>query len=414
MGRDAIAGGAALDDPQRARAAAIGEALERYCGNAVPDGLLYGSAAELAARGEAPLDPTAFALFSEEQYAARGFPFRRFTADLPVSWASGVDLHTGAPVMVPAAFTYLNTQRGLRTGEPPLVFQAYAGIAAGTDAAAAQRSALEEVIERDAVTLWWLTGAEARRIDVTGDPLLCGVLDDPACAHLTATFLDIPCALPVPVVGVFLEDRRRGVVGFGSACRSTAAAAAAKALTEALVTHSTAAELGEPDGTFWSAVRAGRLRQDPYRAFRADRGYRADFRADWRDLTVLDLNLQLYLDPVMQEEPARRLRAPRGGAVALAELPGLPGPPAGDALAGYLRMLADHGHRASAVDVTTADVARTGLRVVRVVVPGMYQNAPAAFPLLGGDRLYREPVARGWLTQPPKPGDLVREPLPFA
>jgi ribosomal protein S12 methylthiotransferase accessory factor len=53
-------------------------------------------------------------------------------------------------------------------------------------------------------------------------------------------------------------------------------------------------------------------------------------------------------------------------------------------------------------------VAATGLRVVRVLIPGMYPNAPASLPFLGGSRLY-EPTNRG---RRPTLDDLVRAPIP--
>ncbi|HBL29018.1 MAG TPA: bacteriocin biosynthesis protein SagD, partial [Acidobacteria bacterium] len=70
------------------------------------------------------------------------------------------------------------------------------------------------------------------------------------------------------------------------------------------------------------------------------------------------------------------------------------------------------GFRAISVDVTTPDVQAAGLCVVRVIVPGLYPNAPAAFPFLGGRRLYEEPAALGWLPAPLTEADLVRVPLP--
>ena len=57
---------------------------------------------------------------------------------------------------------------------------------------------------------------------------------------------------------------------------------------------------------------------------------------------------------------------------------------------------AARGIRAVAVDVTTSEVADSGIRVVRVVAPGLYSNAPAAphgpWHVCGGrckDGLYR-------------------------
>ncbi|WP_206795387.1 YcaO-like family protein [Amycolatopsis sp. MtRt-6] len=398
--------GAALGDAERARRAAIGEAVERYCGNAVPPDLVTGSAAALAARGREVLDPAEFALYSPAQYASAGFPFVPFTRHLETSWTTGRDLLTGSDVLVPAALTYLNGP-GNRPGEHPAIANhAFAGIAAGASAEAAEQAALEEVIERDAVTIWWYSGAPASALRMAPGDLPDSVPGDLESAGLTAGFLRIPCAFEVPVVGVFLEDRARGLVAFGSACRATPQAAAEKALCEALVTYAVGRALADPDGDFWPEVRAGRASPSPYRPWRADRGYRASFRRDWRDLTTLDPNVQLYLDPVMQGEPIRRLREPAGST----ELAAVAGPPR----AAYLRALGTQGLRAVSVDVTTPDVASAGLHVARVVVPGTYQLAPAAFPVLGGTRLYTVPVARGWVPGPATERDVVLHPLPFA
>jgi len=330
------------------------------------------------------------------------------TPDLDLSWVSGRDLHTGEEVLVPAALAYLNLHR-TRPAESAVLCQAYAGIAAGDSIEQAEESALAELLERDAVTIWWASGAEAAVIEVAGDPVLAPVLAEARAGGLEVSLLRIPCAFDVPVVGAFVDDPGRGVVGFGSACRPTPAVAAAKALTEALVTYTNARELAAPDSAFWRAVRSGRLAQDPYRSWRADHGYRATFRADWRDMAVLDVNVQLYLDPVMQGEPLRRLRAPRDSA-RLDALPSV----CGNARTGYLDRLRAQDLSVVSVDLTTSDVAAAGLRVVRVVVAGLYHNAPAAFPLLGGRRLYYEPFTRGWIARPLTEHDIVRHPLPFA
>jgi ribosomal protein S12 methylthiotransferase accessory factor len=74
--------------------------------------------------------------------------------------------------------------------------------------------------------------------------------------------------------------------------------------------------------------------------------------------------------------------------------------------------LARHGFRALSVDVTTPDVRAAGLSVVRVIVPGLYPNAPAAFPCLGGRRLFEEPARLGWLPGILREEDLDLTPLP--
>ncbi|WP_431930125.1 YcaO-like family protein [Nonomuraea jabiensis] len=366
---DRVTGGAALDKAQ-ARKAAIGEAVERYCGNVVPDDLVHGRYAELDADA---IDPQDLALYSPSQYAAPGFPFTPLTHDLEIEWAAGRDLVSGKDVLVPAPLVYLNYTRSPHTNA-----HANAGIAAGVNLERAERSALEELFERDAVTLWWLRGEQATRYEPRAR--LGG---DAAARGLAVTFLAIPSAFGVPVIGAFVEDRARQVVAFGTACRADPERAAAKAFTEAVVSYTMSLGLLDGDGPAW------RTADHPYRPFRADRTYRDAFRDDWHDLTDLELNLQLFLDPRMQGPLLDRLREP------------FPGPPPSPVDPGsYVGRLAAAELRAVSVDLTTPDVRATGLSVVRVVAPGLYGNAPAAFPLLGGSRLAT--------TEP------ILDPLPFA
>ncbi|MFI6284410.1 YcaO-like family protein [Streptomyces sp. NPDC051018] len=403
---DTVTGGAALGDHDQAREAAVGEAVERYCGNAVPRALPTASCRQLTRTGEVAVDPREFALYSPSQYAHRGFPFVAPTPDLEIAWVPGTDLADGERVLVPASLAYVNYFRGAHAHEPPLNYPLLAGTAAGPSHERALSAALEEVFERDAVTLWWLSGAGATAFLPDPKGPVAAAVAEAGTAGLQVTFQRIPSTFDITVVGAFIEDPARRLVAFGSACRSTAGAAAAKALTEAVGMHETGLELLDHDGDFWRGVRAGRICHRPYRPQRTDRAYRQDFRPDLRDVNDVRLHPQLYLDPGMQDSRLDRLRAP--GAVRP------PAPAAGAGLAGGLRQLAAQGLRALAVDLTTPHVRAAGMHVVRVLVPGLSCNAPAAFPFLGGRRLYEEPPARGWVPGPLREEDLVRDPLPFA
>jgi len=401
--------GAAFDDQDAAQRAAIGEAVERYCGNAVPESLMVTSFTKLVASGRRAIDPIELALYSDRQYRTPGFPFVPLTRDLDVAWVSGRDLADGTATLVPASLVYLNYHRAGHVGRPATNVQAFAGIAAGRTVAAATRAALEELLERDAVTMWWASGAPAARIELPPGSRLGHLLADPDGADLDVTVLQIPSSFGVPVLGAYLVDAQRRVVALGTACRSSSAAAALKALTEAVVTYRLNLDLLDPYCAFWEAVAAGRIDPAPYRPFRTDRRYRDSFRADWRDVHDLSMHLQIYLDPRMQDEHLHRLCAPPA-TTSLLDLPDI----GSDPPSVYLDVLLAQGLRPVAVDLTTRDVAAAGLRVVRVVVPGLYASAPAAFPMLGGRRLYREPVERGWLSRPLTEDTVVRAPTPFA
>lgn len=410
---DSYGFGASLGNSAAARGAALGEAVERYCGNAVPDRPAV-RARSRASLGRAALDPTRLALHSDRQHAVPGFPFVPFTRDLPVSWVTGTDLHTGSEALVPASLAYLDYFHGSRAAEPPTNSPAYSGIACGTTREAALRSAVEELLERDATGIWWAAGAPATAFDDGGR--VTGLLGrPPATGGLRVRLLDVPRQFPVPVVAAFVEDEVAGVVGFGSACRADHPTAAAKALAEALGVLRLARDLDDPASDVWRAVTSGRVERHVHLPHRADRRYLDDARSDdpatpWRRLTDLPPVAQLYLDPRMQGAPLDRLRP-----VAVRPLPqDRETRDDGTVLAGHLDLMAGAGIGAYAVDLTTPDVAACGLHVVRVVAPGLVGNGPPAFPLRGGRRLYDVPRDLGWTDRVLTEDDLVVDPLPLA
>lgn len=385
--------GASLGDDRRARGAALGEAVERYCGNVPPRG---GALVPYAALGCDALDPHELALFSAAQHAQPGFPFVPFTRDLPVRWVAGTDLALGTPVLVPTCLSHLDCRAD---DDPPVAPVGYAGIATAPTRERAEQAALEELLERDATTLWWASGAPCRElVGPAGDRLRARLADQEG---RRVRFLLVPSAFGVPVVGVLVEDHRRGVVAFGSACRTSVVAAAEKALVEAYGLWSMTVQLDDPGSALWQA-RAS-MPAHTFVAHRPDRSYRDAFREDWRDLVDLPALAQLYLDPRMQGSPLDRLR-PQGTAR-------WDDVPDGGQL---VERVTASGLRALSVELTTADVAAAGLRVVRVVVPGLLGNAPAAYPYRGGTRLLTVPVEQGWVPGPLTEEDLVTDPLPLA
>ncbi|MCL6649202.1 MAG: YcaO-like family protein [Chloroflexi bacterium] len=403
---DRTATGTAFDDEEAAQAAAIGEAVERYCGNILPPPLPRASFEQLRQRGQPALDPQSLCLYSARQYAEAGFPFVPFTPDLPVEWLAGEDLLSGTPMLLPAPLCYLNYYHGWRRQEPPLAFLQYAGIAAGTSRADAEGAALEELIERDTTTLWWLAGGPTIRLTLEQSPGLRSALTTPGPSAVELIFLALPCPFGLPVIATLLLDHHDQIVTLGVACRLDPEAAARKAAAEALALRVYAHGLLTPEGDIWRAAAAGMLNGAPLKPFRADRRYADDYRPDFRDLTDLSCHAQIYLDPRLHHFVAPLTSTQE--TLPLAALPSLQG----DRRAVILERLAAQGLRAYSADLTTVDVAQAGLRVVRVIVPGLYGNFPAAFPLLGGQRLYHEPVRLGWRTHPLTEAALCLAPLP--
>lgn len=412
---DRISTGMSAGDPDRAWTCAVGEAVERYCGNFVPAGLRQASYDELLASGVAAVDPEALALYSPGQYATAGFPFRPFSRQLAVRWVEGRSLVDGRDLLVPASLVYVNYHVGRE--EPLTNFVNLAGIAAGPTRRAAEASAMEELIERDATMIWWYNGLPARPVDV-GHPRLGHLLSPLAevgpgwgvAAGVDSAWryrvVALPTTLAVAVMGVLVHDPAEGIVGLGVAARPDPADAVAKAFAEAVSLHLYAKGLLDPDGDIWQLAAAGTIDGSVLKAHRADRRYLDDYRRDWRDVLDLGCHSQVWLD----ERLHHALGPIVGGndVVELDELPHL----TGDPWELYRDRLLGQGLHACSVEVTTPDVAAAGAAVVRVVAPGAYSNPPAAFPFLGGRRLYDDPVSLGLRPEPASEESMVLVPLP--
>ncbi|MBW3602189.1 MAG: YcaO-like family protein [Actinobacteria bacterium] len=200
--RTAAGGGAGATDAA-AKHAALGEAYERYGAWAAP--------LVLRPRHDVPAaERPNFELFTRRQQRRRDFPHAALAAaDAPLTDAT--DLVTGATVWVPAALVSLDGRFGRVATS--------SGLAAAPTLAGALLRALQELVERDALTTTWLHGVAARRVPSDGP---AAVLD------LTPQWSPHPVAA---VVGsIPLHGRPRPTLGI--ACRASWDEAVAKARDE--------------------------------------------------------------------------------------------------------------------------------------------------------------------------------------
>ena len=156
----------------RALIGAFGETIERYSAARYrKQDLRYAALAELD--GDV-LDPATLAGYSDAQLATAGFPFSRYDPAKPIHWARGRWLDNGEPVWMPALLVYFNFQAG--AGER---FQQVSsnGLAAGADAPDAAARATCELMERDAfMTAWHARRPGVRIVPDRLDPGLQEVL----------------------------------------------------------------------------------------------------------------------------------------------------------------------------------------------------------------------------------------------
>ncbi len=377
---DAQGAGYAIDDRAAAAAgaaaagAAVGEAVERYCSFIVPTGLPLGSARELALTRDlpAPVEPSAWALFSAEQYAEPAFPFVPFTPEHRTTWAVARDLRTGEEALVPASMAWAVPPPA---AGPPLHGVLQAGLAAGRSWEQAVFAGLCEVIERDAMTLCWY----GRRglIELDPGPALEQLAQGPE-GRLDASWWSFPHEFGPPLVGVFLTDRTTGLTALGMGCRAHEVGAARKALTEACQLLALLGDYDDPAGAFAAAASKP---TSPLVPWRADRAYGAAYGDGLTGARDYGCHLQLALDPHIRDQINHWLQRLRLGERPLTERGPAVDLPAAAAL------VHKAGHQVLVVDLTTPDVAACGLTVVRVLVPGLYGNAAIGRPMLGGTRL---------------------------
>lgn len=265
-------------------------------------------------------------------------PLRRDHSAPATDWALAADLSDGGQCRVPADLCF-RRPADQRDFDPPWPLSI--GCAAGPDHLTATIAALLELIERDAVALWWRGGRRARLLpDGTGAAALARLRGD--APRRRSWFLDITTDSAVPaVVAASCNDDGFGLC-CGYAARPTLAAAAAAA----------AREMAQMELAHHITITK-----------RATRGEVALNEADHQHLrryAAIDVARMPALHPLAPPLPPADLRAQDG----------LP------LLAALRQRLAAIGEAPCALDLTRAVF---GVPVVRVLSPGL-DAGPTAPP----------------------------------
>ncbi|NLR76428.1 YcaO-like family protein [Leeia aquatica] len=343
--------GAVGYDAQTAMTAAIAEALERHAAALVR--LPVRTRASLGV-SDRVLDESAFAPYSEAQRQQPGFPWPlpRSTDDL---FCSVYDLADNQTVWLPQEWVGL----GPRQGEARLPSTS-SGLAACSDAAEGPwlglLRATQEVLERDALTCTWLNGLGGRQIPL---PESLQAQADQLGADVAA--YDLTQAWnPHPVIAVAggwpIQGRQR--YAFGIACRHTRQEALDKAWLEWAQGLTFAAHMQRQHGKAPPPEPHALRRFDQHAAFYT-------LRPELWPRTALVRHRRLVSVPSERDTP------PPLSTVSVLQ---------------QLRVqLAAAGIDLYYRELTTPDVAATGIRVMRVLAPqlsGLHADERA--PFLGG------------------------------
>lgn len=359
-----------------ARVGAVAEALERYAGVARPDDpVMIARARDLEGT---VLLPGGLTLYSRDQIAeasrwralrsAAAFVPDEVDPDAPMAWTAVTNLVTGGAGWAPAALCWHQFPDHEGCALPGRADSN--GCAAGQALTDARLQALLELVERDAVALWWWNRARRPQIDPAafGDAWLRRALAAVQAAGYATALFDLTHDLGVPVIAaVGWPQGGRGPMTMGFGAHPVARTAAARAVTEVLQ----ALPLDPPD----------RIDGDPRQGFGLLPGCRLDAAGVPDDLG--------FLIP--------------GEATAAPPQPDGPLPAtAGAALVALLDGLTARGLGVWGLDQSRPDVP---LPVVRMIVPGLRHFRPRFAP----GRLYTLPQRLGWAVGPGRNRLFIRQ-----
>jgi len=388
--RDTIGGGGAdysggiNPSYDRALAAAIGEAAERYAASCVPvERLRLSPARELTSPH---VDPADVGIFSAEQYATNP-AYVPFDAGTPVQWIAGRNVATGEETLLPSQFCYLPDHRV--AGEARITYCTSSGLACAATYAEALLSALYELVERDAFVLMWYNRLALPLLDWSGaEELETDERDYYAATGVQYRAVDLSAFCDVPSAMVVVRDASDFVsVATGAASARTATEAVRKAMREAFQTHAWARQIriGQPG---WKTA------------------------PDFSEIRTFEDHVALYAFGNCQAEAAFLDAAPERRRVA--DVPPLAGPAVGAQIAALVERLQARGVDVYALDVTSPDVRDAGLCVVRVFAPQLARlDAAHAERFLGVPRLYTGAHEAGLVPRPFEPEELNPFPHPF-
>lgn len=360
----------------QSRASGFCEAIERY--SFIYQGDEPRKLATLAELGDKAIHPERCLHFSDAQYAERerlnaepsGHDWipMRFDPNRAVEWTPVWSLTDQCHKFLPTAYCYL----WYRLPEEHDFARADSnGNAAGNTLEEAILQGFLEVVERDAVSMWWYNHLQRPVVDLAS-------FDDPYFRSLERFYgelgremwvLDLTSDLGIPVMAAV--SRRPGggaerlIMGFGA--HLDPAIAITRALTEmsqvGLELDKLPDEKIDPDSAVWllgaSLANKPYLVPHPSLPARQARDFPQRWSGDIRDdvLAAVDITRQRGLEILV-------------------------------------------------LDLTRPDI---GLNVVKVVVPSMR----FFWQRLAPGRLYDVPVAMGWLNEPTPESELNRTQMPF-
>jgi ribosomal protein S12 methylthiotransferase accessory factor len=369
--------------PLHGRVSALCEAIERHSGHYHGDEeRIVASFAELRDDATQPaIHPDACQLYDERQFADRASwnaahsSFQHvcdpFDESAETSWTPVWSLTESRHRLLPTGMLYFDVPP--EHGGGGTVSADSNGNAAGSSLEDALLQGLLELVERDAVALWWYnrTRAPAVDLDSVEDPWVAELRETYAALRRDVWMLDVSSDTGIPTMVALSRrtDKACEDIMFGFGAHLDPTVALTRALTEMNQLMPAVVEVGRDGRYDWSDPDAVRW---------------------WRTATWAG-NAYLRPDPAV---PARKLT----------DYGHSPTNDLHEDVTTVRRQLEDLGLDVLVLDQTRPDV---GLPVVKAIVPGMRSFWSRFAP----GRLYDVPVRLGRLARPTSYDDL--NPLPL-
>ncbi len=357
-----MAGAAAGFDINSAYFATIAEHLERYCSAFRPrsGGIQQKTYKELVSIGHSVIHPKEYTLFADFQYRLPRFPFVKFEEDTRLDWVFGFDPIAKQNVLVPECASVTKPSAGVSVCRATTN-----GFGAGSTVQMAMLSAIQELIERDAVCFSWWTKTSSRVLEVssTKNRRLQTVLQTfPDIQNYTLLYCRLDHSIPT-IMAVYKNssDNFSPAFTLTATCKLNPHYAVEKALLECAQSLS----------------------------------YRRVHSKHWReryshnfDDTILDFKdgMNFFSNPVYASIP--NLLINTDDKVFVDDLENLDRGSHSANLDFVCKELVEASHNPLFVDHTTEDVRRCGLHVYKAIVPSFIEiNATHQIRRWGGERI---------------------------
>jgi ribosomal protein S12 methylthiotransferase accessory factor len=383
-------GGAGLTR-EKAIAAAIGEAFERYCGSFYDyKSFIFSNYEDLK---ENAVHPEEFILFSDRQYKEQKghHHYHKFTEKSKINWTWGYSLIEKKPKLVPACFVYLPyffEEKEVHIG--PTIST---GASCGNSLEEAILYGIYECIERDAFAISWLNKLPLSGIDLlssNNNKIKKIFRENFQVSNIEYSICDMTLDLEIPsFIALNIGDSNYGtLVGIGCATRLNPEEALQKVLIE-----------------------VGQNR--PFLRYLIKNSPVWKSKSDFSDIINFDLHGQLYtrqpeLIPVLDfiRYPTSKKK--------IEEVKNKSSNNVYRDIQTCLDIFKKKNFDVIVVDITTRDIAEVGLKVVRVIIPKLQPiHGDHNFKYLGGKRLYQVPVELGYFEKEKTPEELNAYPHPF-